>query len=167
MIAHIPGAIWFENLRTVDDLVYNSYKDTEKPTDMLKIGMERKEIISEAFDLSFVPLTHLYSTIIAYRKPENQNDIWYLEAQTFIDDFRLCHILVEEELQSDDVFVSYVSQEVNAFVKTFSVSSNMKVDKFRLRIPQTLVSYKLFKGTKRHRNDEEHLVESFPNFKYD
>lgn len=43
---------------------------------LLKDDVEWKKENCEAFASSFVTLTNLYETIIAYREPVNAKDIW-------------------------------------------------------------------------------------------
>lgn len=128
-----------------------------------------EEEIREAFDFSFVLLTHLYATTITHRELENAKEIWDWKAQRFIDEFRLRHRLFEEELQSDDVVVSYDLQEVHAFLKTVNISPNMKVEKWGLQVhnPDLRPLQTVQKERENSEMVKKTFIELIPKFNYD
>lgn len=62
---------------------------------------------SDAFVLHFVPMTHIYDTILEFSNPADPMGIWDSELQKVSEEFRLKRRSFQDEVQSDDVVVSY------------------------------------------------------------
>lgn len=135
MLTQIPGAMSFKDLRTVNGEVQSSYKEVSRVMGLLKDDVEWMKAIRKAFSTSFVPLIHIFATIIAYSEPSDPKNIWKLEEARFLDAFRLRHMSFEQKLQHDNVVVSYATMEVRKFLETVNISSNLSVQKFGLQIP--------------------------------
>lgn len=99
-----------------------------------KDGAEGRKEIAKAFASTLLPLKQLYAIMILYRKPGDPKVVWDSELHRFITYFRLRHHSFQPELQSDDEVVSYTLEEVNQFLKTVNMSSNMTVQKLGLCI---------------------------------
>ena len=169
MLTQIPGAMCFEDLRTVEGTVYGSFKSAAKAMGLLKDDIEWKKAIREAFSLCFVPLTHLFATILAYCEPSDPFDIWYSEKDRFIEDFRLRHRSFKTELENDDVVVSYALMEVVEFLKTVNISSKITLEEHGIFIPHP--NLPPLERVRREREEMEKMkktfIESFPKFNGD
>lgn len=74
----------------------SSYNEAARSMGLLKDYIDCMKAIREAFSTAFVPLTYLFTTIIAIRESSDPKNIWESEKTRFMDDFHLRHRSFEQ-----------------------------------------------------------------------
>lgn len=93
----------FEDIYTFDGEVYISYRNKAKVMALQNADDEWKKVIVEAFDSSFVRLSHLYATVVAYSEAAHPKRIWDSELHSVIDEVCLRQRSFQQELQIEDI----------------------------------------------------------------
>ncbi|CDF41005.1 unnamed protein product, partial [Chondrus crispus] len=84
----MPGATSFENLRNIDGEQCTSFRQACLLLGLLADDAEWKHAIRDSFRSSFVPLSHLFATILAHCQPSDPLSLWNDHLDMFLTDIR-------------------------------------------------------------------------------
>ena len=117
LLLHVPGACSFEEMRIVDGEVLGSFRDACSARGLLTDDAEWRKALRQSFASHFVPLSHVFATILAYCDPSDPLRLWNEHKSLFISDIRLRHRGLNTSLRSDETALAYVLLEVQESLK--------------------------------------------------
>ncbi|CDF40970.1 ATP dependant DNA helicase PIF1 [Chondrus crispus] len=88
LLTQVPGATSFENLRNIDGEQCTSFRQACLLLGLLADDAEWKHAIRDSFRSSFVPLSHLFATILAHCQPSDPLSLWNDHLDMFLTDIR-------------------------------------------------------------------------------
>ncbi|CDF39898.1 ATP dependant DNA helicase PIF1 [Chondrus crispus] len=88
LLTQVPGATSFENLRNIDGEQCTSFRQACLRLGLLANDAEWKHAIRNSFRSSFVPLSHLFATILAHCQPSDPFSLWNDHLHMFLTDIR-------------------------------------------------------------------------------
>ncbi|CDF36188.1 ATP dependant DNA helicase PIF1 [Chondrus crispus] len=88
LLTQVPGATSFENLRNIDGEQCTSFRQACLRLGLLANDAEWKHAIRNSFRSSFVPLSHLFATILAHCQPSDPFSLWNDHLHIFLTDIR-------------------------------------------------------------------------------
>ncbi|CDF36294.1 unnamed protein product [Chondrus crispus] len=97
LLTQVPGATSFENLRNIDGEQCTSFRQACLRLGLLADDAKWKHAIRDSFRSSFVPLSHLFATILAHCQPSDPLSLWNDHLDMFLTDIRN---QVQEALQT-------------------------------------------------------------------
>ncbi len=100
---------------------------------MLDDDAEWRRVLRESFASEFVPLSHVFATILAYCEPSDPLSLWDEHKSLFVSDIRLRHRGRATVLWNEDTALSYVLLEVQESLK---LMGNFSLESFQLPTPQ-------------------------------
>ncbi|CDF33589.1 Putativ ATP dependant DNA helicase [Chondrus crispus] len=84
----MPGTTSFENLPNIDGEQCTSFRQACLRLGLLADDAEWKHAIRDSFRSSFVPLSHLFATILAHCQPSDPLSLWNDHLDMFLTDIR-------------------------------------------------------------------------------
>ncbi|CDF36420.1 ATP dependant DNA helicase [Chondrus crispus] len=126
LLTQVPGATSFENLRNIDGEQCNSFRQACLRLGLLADDAEWKRAIRDSFRSSFVPLSHLFATILAHCQPSDPLSLWNNHLDMFLTDIRnraRRQPIRRQQLRDDHHATSYVLREVQEALQTHERSS--------------------------------------------
>ncbi|CDF40383.1 ATP dependant DNA helcase [Chondrus crispus] len=136
LLTQVPGATSFENLRNIDGEECTSFRQACLQLGLLPDDAEWKHAIRDSFRSSFVPLSHLFATIMAHCQPSDPLSLWNDHLDMFLTDIRnraRRQPIRRPQLRDDHHATSYVLREVQEALQT--VRSNWTLANFGLPLP--------------------------------
>ncbi|CDF37706.1 ATP dependant DNA helicase PIF1 [Chondrus crispus] len=136
LLTQVPGATSFENLRNIDGEQCTSFRQACLRLGLLANDAEWKHAIRDSFRSSFVPLSHLFATILAHCQPSDPLSLWNDYLHMFLTDIRnraRGQPIRRQQLRDDRHDTSYVLGEVQEALQT--VRSNWTLAHFGLPLP--------------------------------
>ena len=114
LLLHCPGATSYKHLRTVDGVEHTSFREACHALGLLADDSEWKKALDDAFRSLFVPLSHVFATILKYCSPSDPVGLWEQHKTIFIQDIRHRHRRrdVHGALDSDENALSHVLLEI-------------------------------------------------------
>ncbi len=79
------------DIRAVDGEVCNSFCQACSRRGLLADDTEWRRALRESFSSEFVPLSHIFATILAYFEPSYPLPLWTEHKSLFVSDIRLRH----------------------------------------------------------------------------
>ncbi|CDF39624.1 Helicase-like protein [Chondrus crispus] len=122
----MPGATSFDNLRNIDGEQCTSFRQACLRLGLLADDAEWKHAIRDSFRSSFVPLSHLFATILAHCQPSDPLSLWNDHLDMFLTDIRnraRRQPIRRQQLRDDHHATSYVLREVQEALQTHERSS--------------------------------------------
>ncbi|CDF37673.1 unnamed protein product [Chondrus crispus] len=115
LLTQVPGATSFENLRNIDGEQGTSFRQACLRLGLLADDAEWKHAIRDSFRSGFVPLSHLFATILAHCQPSDPLLLWNDHLDMFLTD--ICNRargqpIRRQQLRDDHHATSYVLGEV-------------------------------------------------------
>ncbi|CDF36122.1 unnamed protein product [Chondrus crispus] len=126
LLTQVPGATSFENLRNIDGEQCTSFRQACLRLGLLADDAEWKHAIRDSFRSSFVPLSHLFATILAHCQPSDPLSLWNDHLDMFLTDIRnraRRQPIRRQQLRDDHHATSYVLREVQEALQTHERSS--------------------------------------------
>ncbi|CDF38585.1 ATP dependant DNA helicase [Chondrus crispus] len=126
ILTQVPGATSFENLRNIDGEQCTSFRQACLRLGLLADDAEWKHAIRDSFRSSFVPLSHLFATILAHCQPSDPLSLWNDHLDMFLTDIRnraRRQPIRRQQLRDDHHATSYVLREVQEALQTHERSS--------------------------------------------
>ncbi|CDF33021.1 unnamed protein product [Chondrus crispus] len=126
LLTQVPGATSFENLRNIDGEQCTSFRQACLRLGLLADDAEWKHAIRDSFWSSFVPLSHLFATILAHCQPSDPLSLWNDHLDMFLTDTRnraRRQPIRRQQLRNDHHATSYVLREVQEALQTHERSS--------------------------------------------
>ena len=133
LLLHVTEAKSFADVRTVDGEVCGSFAEACSRRGLLADDAEWKRALRESFASQFVPLSHVFATIIAYCEPSKPLQLWNEHNSMFLSDSIARHRGLYTVLRDDDTALSYVLLEVQESLKEMG---NFTLTIFDLPSPQ-------------------------------
>ncbi|CDF41007.1 ATP dpendant DNA helicase [Chondrus crispus] len=136
LLTQVPGATSFENLRNIDGEQCTSFRQACLRLGLLADDAEWKHAIRDSFRSSFVPLSHLFATILAHCQPSDPLSLWNDHLDMFLTDIRnraRRQPIRRQQLRDDHHATSYVLREVQEALQT--VRSDWTLANFGLPLP--------------------------------
>ena len=136
LFTQVPGATSFENLRNIDCEQYTSFRQAFLRLGLLADDAEWKHAIRHSFRSSFVPLSHLFATILAHCQPSDPLSLWNDHLHMFLTDIRnraRRQPIRIQQLRDDRHATSYVLLEVQEALQT--VRADWTLANFGLALP--------------------------------
>ncbi|CDF33193.1 ATP dependant DNA helicase [Chondrus crispus] len=136
LLTQVPGATSFENLRNIDGEQCTSFRQACLRLGLLADDAEWKHAIRDSFRSSFVPLSHLFATILAHCQPSDPLSLWNNHLDMFLTDIRnraRRQPIRRQQLRDDHHATSYVLGEVQEALQT--VRSDWTLANFGLPLP--------------------------------
>ncbi|CDF37506.1 partial DNA helicase [Chondrus crispus] len=99
LLTQVPGATSFETLRNIDGDQCTSFRRACLRLGLLADDAEWRHAIRDSFRSSFVPLSHLFATILAHCQPSDPLSLWNDHLDMFLTDIRMLGE-VQEALQT-------------------------------------------------------------------
>ncbi len=127
LLLHVTGGKSFADVRTVDGKVCSSFRQACTRRGLLADDAERRRALRESFASEFVPLSHVFATILAYCEPSDPLSLWNEHKSIFVSDIRLRHRGRITVLQDEETALSYVLLEVQE-----SLMGNFTLEIFQL-----------------------------------
>ncbi|CDF32173.1 unnamed protein product [Chondrus crispus] len=121
LLTQVPGATSFENLRNIDGEQCTSFRQACLRLGLLADDAEWKHAIRDSFRSSFVPLSHLFATILAHCQPSDPLSLWNDHLDMFLTDIRnraRRQPIRRQQLRDDHHATSYVLREVQEALQT-------------------------------------------------
>ena len=118
LLLHVPGATSYQSLRTVDGEQHASFRAACHALGLLADDLEWKRALHDAFRSSFVPLTKVFATILAYCSPSSPLDLWQQNKHMFLTDIRhrFCRGQVGNALDSYQAAEAHVLLEIRTYL---------------------------------------------------
>lgn len=88
LLLHVEGVTTFAQIRAVNDVQYRSLSNACKMRGLLSDDAEWRRVLSDAFRLGFVPLTHMFATVLANCEPSSSLNLWNEHRNMVITDIR-------------------------------------------------------------------------------
>ncbi|CDF77379.1 unnamed protein product [Chondrus crispus] len=132
----VPGATSFETLRNIDGEQCTSFRQACLRLGLLADDAEWKHAIRDSFRSSFVPLSHLFATILAHCQASDPLSLWNDHLDMFLTDIRnraRGQPIRRQQLRDDHRAKSYVLREVQEALQT--VRSDWTLANFGLPPP--------------------------------
>ncbi|CDF36554.1 unnamed protein product [Chondrus crispus] len=126
LLTQVPGATSFENLRNIDGEQCTSFRQACLRLGLLANDAEWKHAVRDSFRSSFVPLSHLFATILAHCQPSDPLSLWNDNLHMFLTDIRnraRGQPIRRQQLRDDHHATSYVLGEVQEALQTVRSSS--------------------------------------------
>ncbi|CDF37017.1 ATP dependant DNA helicase [Chondrus crispus] len=126
LLTQVPGATSFENLRNIDGEQCTSFRKACLLLGLLADDAEWKHAIRDSFRSSFVPLSHLFATILAHCQPSDPLSLWNDHLDMFLTDIRnraRRQPIRRQQLRDDHHATSYVLREVQEALQIVRSSS--------------------------------------------
>lgn len=136
LLTHVPGATSFQHLRTVEDVQCSSFREACLRLGLLADDAEWRHTLRESFRSRFVPISHVFTTILAYCEPSDPRSLWDEHVQMFLTDIRARargNPHRRQQLSDDEHAVSHVLSEVQKALQ--SVRSNCSLLDYGLPQP--------------------------------
>ncbi|CDF33636.1 partial DNA helicase [Chondrus crispus] len=136
LLTQVPGATLFENLRNIDSEQGTSFRQACLRLGLLADDAEWKHAIRDSFRSSFVPLSHLFATILAHCQPSDPLSLWNDHLDMFFTDIRnraRGQPIRRQQIRDDHHATSYVLGEVQEALQT--VRSDWTLANFGLPLP--------------------------------
>lgn len=94
LLHKVPGPLSFEDLRTVDGHLYDSFVDAAKARGLLESDDEYYHCLREAIGhfTSSSQLRQLFVTILTFGNPSNPGDLWEKHCTSLCDDYQWQYI---------------------------------------------------------------------------
>ncbi|CDF38180.1 ATP dependant DNA helicase PIF1 [Chondrus crispus] len=121
LLTQVPGATSFENLRNIDGEQCTSFRQACLRLGLLANDAEWKHAIRDSFRSSFVPLSHLFATILAHCQPSDPLSLRNDHLHMFLTDIRnraRGQPIRRQQLRDDHHATSYVLGEVQEALQT-------------------------------------------------
>ncbi|CDF33944.1 ATP dependant DNA helicase PIF1 [Chondrus crispus] len=125
LLTQVPVATSFENLRNIDGEQCTSFRQACLRLGLLANDAKWKHAIRDSFRSSFVPLSHLFATILAHCQPSDPLLLWNDHLHMFLTDIRnraRRQPIRRQKLRDDNHATSYVLGEVQEALQTVRVS---------------------------------------------
>ena len=107
LLTVVPGATSFANLRTVNDVYYNTYKEACFALGLLEDDYEWRKCLEEASEMQLgYTLRMLFATIIFHCNPTSPVDLWIRFRNNICDDllYKLTQIHPNRDFTQDEVY---------------------------------------------------------------
>ncbi|CDF35745.1 ATP dependant DNA Helicase Pif1 [Chondrus crispus] len=121
LLTQVPGATSFENLRNIDGEQCTSFRQACLRLGSLADDADWKHAIRDSFRSSFVPLSHLFATILAHFQPSDPLSLWNDHLHMFLTDIRnraRGQPIRKHQLRDDHHATSYVLGEIQEALQT-------------------------------------------------
>ena len=132
LLLHVTGACSFEDLRKVNGTLHGSFRDACSARGLLTDDAEWHKALRQSHTSQFVPLSHVFATILAFCEPSDPLHLWNEHKSMFIQDIRQRHRGLQTVLRDDEVALSYVLLEVQESLKEMG---NLNMETYQLPIP--------------------------------
>ena len=98
LLLHVPGATCYDDLKTVNEQTYPSYKDACKALNLLIDDTEWNSALTEAANFQMPSqLRSLFATICIHCEPTDPSQLWETHKDAMIEDYvNLQHLTTEE-----------------------------------------------------------------------
>ncbi|CDF40386.1 ATP dependant DNA helicase [Chondrus crispus] len=126
LLTQVPGATSFENLRNIDGEQCTSFRQACLRLSLQADDAEWKHAIRDSFRSSFVPLSHLFATILAHCQPSDPLSLWNDHLDMFLTNIRnraRRQPIGRQQLRDDHHATSNVLREVQEALQTHERSS--------------------------------------------
>ena len=88
LLLHVRGAISFEDLKTVDGQLYNTFKEAAVARNLLADDIEWENTLTEAALLNMpYQIRQLFAFICVFCEPQNAESLWQNHKQNMTEDF--------------------------------------------------------------------------------
>ena len=122
LLLHVPGAKSFKDLRTVDNVTHNSFREACVAKGLLADDTEWKRCLQDAFRSRFEPLTKLFATILAHCELSDPKSLFEDFEDQFVTDIRRRYVKNNDArkiLQDDSMAKEYVLKEIEEEMSKF------------------------------------------------
>ncbi|CDF36818.1 partial DNA helicase [Chondrus crispus] len=136
LLTQVPGATSFQNLRNIDGEQCTRFRQACLRLGLLADDAEWKHAIRDSLRSSFVPLSHLFATILAHCQPSDPLSLWNDHLDMFLTDIRnraRGQPIRRQQFRDDHHATSYVLREVQEALQT--MRSDWTLANFGLPLP--------------------------------
>ena len=156
LLVHVSGATSFEDLRTVNGITYNTFKETAYALELLKDDEEYNKCLLEASEIKTgKQLRFLFANIIIYNIIEDPYKLWLLHENSLCED-----ILFKEQRRSQNKNIHLNKNMINHAL--------YEVEQILNQSGISLSQFKTFPVLKHDYTDKEtELLNSHMNYDYD
>ncbi|KAL7246824.1 hypothetical protein ACSBR2_001852 [Camellia fascicularis] len=101
LLIHIKGATSFTNLRTINGITYNSFREAVEKYGLLEKDNATEECLIEAstFQMPFA-LRRLFATLLVFCEPNNPRTLWDKFYDNLSEDYKQMPHLTNDQIQS-------------------------------------------------------------------
>ena len=117
LLFHVLGPTSFEDVRTVDGEVYNSFRDACIARGLLQDDSEWRRALQFAFRSLFVPLTEIFATLLAFCNVSDPVGLWEEFRARLVQDIRQ-RFRQRPQLQSTEQAEKYVLLEIENYLQS-------------------------------------------------
>jgi len=137
LLFHQSGCKSFEELRTVNGEVCESFREACLRKGLLVDDDEWKRVIQDNFSSSFVPLTEVFVTILLHCNPSDPRALWTEHKTQFVTDIRNRYRGNPEAqrlLRTDDSALNYALLEIQDYL---TQKSHLSLESFPMPYART------------------------------
>jgi hypothetical protein len=122
LLNHVPGSTSFDDLKTVDGVLCDSFRDAAERRGLIESDSTLDECLTESEQFAMpVSLRRLFATILVFCEPGDVRGLWDRHLEAMSDDFRRRHTCPNVVEQNVLLHISGMLQSMGKDIKMFDL----------------------------------------------